>query len=314
MSRLKALAAAARGGTDAASASKAQRQTAAAFGYQWSRQDSYESPSVQQAGLAWLLERYCDNNPGMVDRWLTGGRKIILDAGCGSGYSAVLLFGDRLKEHDYLGVDFSGAVEVARRRFAARGLPGEFVETDVTRLGIPEESVDLVFSEGVLHHTDDAERALCFLTGKLKHGGRFLFYVYARKGPIREFADDHIRQALHPLGDREAWEALKPLTKLGIELGKLNAQVNVPEAIDCLGIPAGPIDVQRLVYWYFCKMFYHPEYSLEETNHINFDWYRPLNCHRFSPQEVEQFCRRAGLTIERMNVQPAGITVVAVRT
>ena len=46
-------------------------------------------------------------------------------------------------------------------------------------------------------------------------------------------------------------------------------------------------------------------------NHINFDWYRPQNCHRQTPDEVQIWCREAGLKIERMNVEEAGIAVVA---
>ncbi len=46
-------------------------------------------------------------------------------------------------------------------------------------------------------------------------------------------------------------------------------------------------------------------------NHVNFDWFRPLNCHRQTPDEVRQWCQEAGLEIERMDLQEAGITVVA---
>jgi len=46
-------------------------------------------------------------------------------------------------------------------------------------------------------------------------------------------------------------------------------------------------------------------------NHINFDWFRPLNCQRQTPEEIRLWCGEAGLTIERMDVQDAGITVIA---
>ena len=47
--------------------------------------------------------------------------------------------------------------------------------------------MDLIFSEGVLHHTDSTERSIHYLAAKLKTGGRFLFYVYARKAVIRRW-------------------------------------------------------------------------------------------------------------------------------
>ncbi len=292
-------------------ASEAQRQTGRAFDYKWARRDAYESPAVKQHMKSWLLQRYCDGDPGVLDGWLAGGPKIILDAGCGVGYSALLLFGDRLRDHDYLGVDISGAVEIARQRFAEQGVPGDFLQASLTDMPVPDGSVEIVFSEGVLHHTDSTEQSLRRLAAKLRPGGRFLFYVYARKGPIREFTDDHVRGRLRPMTDAEAWEALMPLTKLGAALGELNATIDVPEDVPLLGIRKGPVDVQRLFYWNVCKAFYRPGWTLEEMNVTNFDWYRPLNCHRHTPEEVRRYCAAAGLSIERMDVQPAGITVVA---
>lgn len=292
---------------------RAQTQTSDTFGFKWGKRETYESPAMQVAAKQWLIERYTGNDLQVLNHWLSGGEKRILDAGCGSAFSAVLLFGDMLKNHSYVGVDISDAVNVARERFLERGYPGEFIQSDLFSMDIPDASVDVIFSEGVLHHTDSVEKAIKHLSRKLKPKGRFLFYVYAKKGPVREFTDDYIRQAIAPFSDGEAWEALKPLGKLGIALGELNAEIDIPEAISFLGIPAGRINIQRLFYWYVCKMYYRPELSLDEMTHVNFDWFRPLNCHRSTPVEVTAWTEQAGLVIERMNVQEAGITVVARR-
>jgi arsenite methyltransferase len=290
-----------------------QEQTREAFAFKWEKRETYESAAVRDGAREWLLERYCGGDPTVLDRWLEGGRKLILDAGCGAAYSALLFFEDRLRDHDYLGIDISSATEVARQRFAEAGYPGDFLQVGIFEAPIPDGSVDLIFSEGVLHHTDSTERALKHLATKLVAGGRFLFYVYAKKAVVREFTDDHIREELRPLSDEEAWEALKPLTKLGAALGELGVTLEVPEDIPYLGIRKGPIDLQRFFYWNVCKLFYRPDYSLDEMNHINFDWFRPLNCHRQTPDEVRQWCEAAGLEVEWMDVQEAGITVVARR-
>lgn len=291
--------------------SATQTQTRDTFGFKWARRDTYESDSMKDASRAWLLERYCSGEPNQLSSWLAGGRKIILDAGCGAGFSALLFFGDHLKNHDYLGVDISDAVEVARTRFAEQGYPGDFLQCSLTDLPIPDASLDLIFSEGVLHHTDSTEHAIQYLATKLKPGGRFLFYVYAKKAVIREFTDDHIRNQLQPLSDEEAWKALEPLTKLGVELGKVDCEIEVPEDIPYLGIKKGRLNLQRFFYWNICKAYYRPEYTLDEMNHINFDWFRPLNCHRQTPEEVHQWVAEAGMEIEHMDMQEAGITVVA---
>lgn len=59
------------------------------------------------------------------------------------------------------------------------------------------------------------------------------------------------------------------------------------------------------------KMWTRPDAGLNEMNLVNFDWFRPLNCHRHTPDEVRTFCGNAGLEIERMHVMEYGITVVA---
>jgi len=293
------------------STSEAQAQTEAAFGFKWALRDTYESEAVQNATRDWLIERYCDGDESKVDEWLAGGRKVILDAGCGAGHSALLLFGSRLKNHEYVGIDISSAVDVARQRFEERGIEATFVKANLMDAPVADSSVDLIFSEGVLHHTDDPEASLRFLATKLRPGGRFLFYVYAKKAVIREFTDDHVRQAIRNLSDEEAWESLKPLTKLGIALGELDTELTVPEDIPFLGIKAGRYDIQRFFYWNICKLYYREDWEFDEMHHVNFDWFRPLNCHRQTPEEVKQWCIDAGLAIERIDIQDAGITVVA---
>lgn len=293
--------------------SEQQEQTSSTFRFKWSKRDTYESEAVKENAGRWLFERYCDNDPKVLDEWLSSDRKIILDAGCGSGYSAVLFFGKHLNSHDYLGVDISEAVDVAKKRFQEAGFAGDFLKANLFDVPVPDGSIDIIFSEGVLHHTDNTEKAIRFLSGKLKKGGHFLFYVYAKKAVIREFTDDHIREQLKHMSDEEAWKALEPLTKLGNVLGELNVDLDVPEDVPYLGIKKGRMDIQRFFYWNICKLFYHPKYSLEEMNHINFDWFRPLNCHRHTPEEIQTWCNEAGLSIEHINIQESGITVVATK-
>jgi SAM-dependent methyltransferase len=261
----------------------------------------------------WLVERYGDL---VKAAWLAehGEHPLLIDAGCGAGMSALELLGPVIPQLRYLGVDVSEAVDVARQRFLERGLEGGFLQADITDLPLPEGSVDLIFSEGALHHTNSTERGLKSLARLLKPGGRFMFYVYRKKGPLREFTDDYIRDRLQTMRPDEAWQVMEPLTRLGIALGELNAEIEIPEAIDLLGIPAGRINVQRLFYWHVGKIFYRPDLTLDEMNHINYDWYAPANAHRQTPQQVRSWCDEAGLAVEREVVEEAGITVIARRT
>jgi len=288
----------------------AQGQTRDAFGFKWQIREHYESKALQSFSADWLVERYLDGDAAKLDGLLRDGAKV-LDAGCGAGYSALLLLDAHLDRIQYLGVDISAAIDVAKRRFDEAGRRAELMQADFTQLPFEAGTFDAILAEGTLHHTDSTKGALDALAGLLAQGGHFLFYVYRTKGAVREFTDDMIRAKLASMSDQEAWDALMPLTELGRALGQLDAQVELPTDVPMLGLEAGEIDVQRLFYWGVAKAFYRPDLTVEEMNLINFDWYRPTNAHRQSPEEVRRWCDDAGLDIVRERVEPAGISIVA---
>ncbi len=292
--------------------SEQQNQTKEAFGFKWKKRATYESNYFLENSRRWLKERYLgrEKDSAILKEWLPDGTRF-LDAGCGSGFSALLLFKEYINNIFYLGVDISNAVDVAIKRFDEVNIKGEFLQTDLLNLPFSGPTFDVIFSEGVLHHTDSTEKSLKYLASLLISGGRYLFYVYRKKGPVREFSDDLIRSYLSDMDDIHAWEALLPFTKLGKVLGDLDLEINIPESIPFLGIPEGPIDLQRLFYWYIMKMHYKHGWTIEEMNHVNFDWYRPLNCHRHTQEEIKKWCDEAKLKIEHMDIQDSGITVVA---
>lgn len=292
--------------------SAAQEQTSGTFGFKWAKRNTFEGEATRVM-KAWLIEKYGDVPKAP---WLfEGGQNpIMLDAGCGAAQSAIALFEPVLDRIRYLGTDVSTAVDVAKTRFEERGLEGAFIQADLNQLPLPDASVDLIFSEGVLHHTDDTRLALAAVARLLKPGGRILFYVYRKKGPIREFTDDYVRGRMQVMTPEQGWEAMIPLTKLGKLLGELDIEIDVPERIELLDIPAGRIHLQRFVYWHVLKAFYRPELTLDEMNHINFDWYAPENAHRHTAEEVRSWCGSLNLAIEHERVEEAGITVIARRT
>lgn len=292
-----------------------QKQTDETFSFKWKKRETYESVPVQTEWKRWLFEKYFDSDESRLNELLSSRqdkkRKSILDAGCGSGVSGYLLFGERLRNHDYTGVDISEAVLVAKERFSELGIPAHFMQCDLNSIPADQGSFDIIFSEGVLHHTDSVEKAIFELSKILSTDGHLLFYVYAKKAPIREFTDDFIREQIAGLTNQEAWDYLMPLTKLGKVLGELNIEIDIEDDIPLLGITKGKHNLQRLFYYKFCKAYYRPDYSLDEMNHVNFDWFRPLNCHRHTPEQVRSYCERAGLTVERLYVEESGITVIA---
>jgi SAM-dependent methyltransferase len=233
----------------------------------------------------------------------------VIDLGCGGGFTAALWM-DGWAGGLWLGADISEAIDVAKERLG--DFPGTaFIQADILDLPIKPDSFDVVFSEGVLHHTPSTRRALEAATRILQPGGEILFYVYRTKSPIREFTDDFVRKQVSSMSEEEAWSSLRPLTALGRALAEANATITLHEPIDLLKIPAGQHDVQRLIYWHFAKLFWNENYSFEENVHINFDWYRPTYSHRQSEAEVRSWCDELGLSIERCYLDEAGITIRA---
>lgn len=287
-----------------------QLQTAESFGYKWGRVDSYESDAVRASATSWLLDRYgFPTIEAMRDHFAALGT--VLDAGCGSGFSSSLWL-DAGWTGSWIGADISSAVDVAQRRLA--GIPGvELVQADILDLPFPDGAFGAVFSEGVLHHTPSTERALHAVARLLRPGGELYAYVYRRKAPLREFADDHVREAIAGMPPEEAWAAMRPLTRLAQALSELQVEVEVPEDVEVLGIPAGRYDVQRLLYWHVAKLFWNPALSFEENVHVNFDWYHPRYAHRQTEEQLRQWCADAGLDVLRLHVDDAGYTVRARR-
>jgi SAM-dependent methyltransferase len=102
----------------------------------------------------------------------------VLEIGCGLGTD-----GARFARAgaNYTGVDLTdAAVSLARHNFELQDLAGEFRTADAENLDFADESFDLVYSHGVLHHTPDTARAIQEVHRVLKPGGRAVVMLYHR--------------------------------------------------------------------------------------------------------------------------------------
>lgn len=102
----------------------------------------------------------------------------VLEIGCGLGTDGAQF---AKAGSDYTGVDLTeAAVDLARKRFELFGLPGTFRTADAENLEFAENSFDLVYSHGVLHHTPDTARAVREAHRVLQPGGRAVVMLYHR--------------------------------------------------------------------------------------------------------------------------------------
>jgi ubiquinone/menaquinone biosynthesis C-methylase UbiE len=102
----------------------------------------------------------------------------VLEIGCGLGTDGAQF---ARAGADYVGIDLTeAAVDLARKRFELSDLPGTFSTADAEKLDFEDNSFDLVYSHGVLHHTPDTEAAVSEVHRVLKPGGRAVVMLYHR--------------------------------------------------------------------------------------------------------------------------------------
>ena len=116
----------------------------------------------------------------LLDEQMGYGTKV-LDAGCGTGQLAIFL---SLPNREVLGIDFSYNSLMKgmdfKKRFNVSNV--EFIQMDLFHPGLKPNTYDFVFSNGVLHHTADAQRGFSHLCKLLKPGGYFILGLYNTYG------------------------------------------------------------------------------------------------------------------------------------
>jgi SAM-dependent methyltransferase/uncharacterized protein YbaR (Trm112 family) len=295
------------GGTSSADLPQVQ----ATFGYKWTRQIWWGIEGASASLMEeWLLPRYGWADRNAYDLFMKT-RHRLLDAGCGLGREALRMARSN-PEATVVGLELSHCVDEALKHASNGGLKNAFfVQGDLMKPPFKAAAFDFIMSEGVLHHTEDTHAALQALAALLRPSGQIGFYVYRKKAPLREYADDYVREMIQNCSSDEAWKMMEPLTKLGKALADLKTEVEVPEDVAVLGIRAGRYDIQRLIYYTMFKCYWNDRLTFEENVLVNFDWYTPRFARRHTVEEVRRWIEEAGLQIVHESVEESGITVRA---
>lgn len=279
-----------------------QTQTVKSFAQKWEKHTYYREHTADFY-TKWFLERY-----GLPDldgmRAMLDDAAYILDAGTGSGRDA-LMFAQN-SNATVFGLDTArAALDRVKEQIDHPRI--SFVHADLNSMPFPDGFFDFISCDQVIHHTADPRATFEVLRRKLKPGGLICCYVYRKKAVIREFTDDYVRERIQDLPIDEAMQVCEGITQLGRTLAKLNVTIDVEQDIPVLGIKKGKQDLQRFIHWNVMKCFWNDEFDAFTNNLINFDWYHPENCFRYSPEEFREWFDE-GWDIQTLNVQEAGIS------
>jgi len=95
--------------------------------------------------------------------------KDVLEIGCGAGFDAYNFI---TRGAVYTGIDITPEnIKRTTKHLSLYSLIGEIYEADAEKLPFPDESFDVVYSNGVLHHTPDIEKAFSEAFRVLRKGG-----------------------------------------------------------------------------------------------------------------------------------------------
>lgn len=159
-----------------------------------------------------VLERAMADLVRLIPNRLPG-YDVVVDVGCGSGYSLPKL-AQRFLPRELIGVDIDPEMLAAARREAAGSdLDVRLIEASSTRIPLPDGYADLLFCHQTFHHLVEQEAALAEFMRVLKPGGILLFAESTRR-----YIHSWIIRALfrHPMDvQRTAPEYLQMLRQAG---------------------------------------------------------------------------------------------------
>lgn len=240
---------------------------ATSFGREWNWFRTVQIDSLNGTGES---EQALFATTGWQDSDYAGA--VVLDAGVGSGR-----FAERVaaKGAEVFGIDISTAVDAAYTNIGR--LPNvHLVQADIFALPFREQSFDLAYSIGVLHHTPDPRAAFDRVAAKVKAGGGFAVYLYDRYGFAHRFPD-----AARKITTRLPLKVMMALSAVAIPLYYVYRLPLIGKLFHFLL----PISMERNWRWRWLDTFdwYTPEYQWKFLYPEVFRWFRD---NRFKEIEI----------------------------
>jgi SAM-dependent methyltransferase len=197
--------------------------------------------------------------------------KLVLEVGIGIGGMADHMA--RREECEIIGMDLSHSVDAAQRHFGNTPFL-HIVQGSAFAAPVPENSFDLVYSHGVIHHTFSTRTAFDRICRLPKIGGRLYIWVYSPFNEQRTIG----RRALMMLED-----LIRPLCW------------RLPERLQtALLAPLLPLYIVHQNFWVRSAGAGDVKYGWREALHAARDRFTPRYVHRHGEEEVREWFLNAG--------------------
>ncbi len=224
--------------------------------------------------------------------------KLVLDAGCGMGrYAAVAL----ALGAEVVALDLSESLE--RLAALAPQYPKlHVVQGDLLRPPFAKSSFDIVYSQGVLHHTADTHAAFREVQALVKPGGYLSAWVYGKAGHYADFATNPLREnrgwvARHR---RLAWAivAARHFSSDILRLITTRLPLAATYAFCWLLAVLGALPLTK-----FLTFSIHRDFKVRVIE--NFDWLSPAFQYHHTKEELVSWFEEAEFSI--LSVLPHGL-------
>ena len=166
--------------------------------------------------------------------------KVVLDAGCGSGkFSATIAKFGAKKVYGVdigkKGLDFARQ-QAKKKKYCSKV---EYIESSLLNIPLDDSKVDIIWSNGVIHHTIDYKKCLQEFNRVLKKKGKLFLYVNGSFG-LFELLQDSLRICNEDIPQKLFQNYIK---SLGVNSGRLYW------LMDCLYAPYEYKSLDQIKLW-----------------------------------------------------------------
>jgi SAM-dependent methyltransferase len=224
--------------------------------------------------------------------------KLVLDAGCGMGRYAVVALG---LGAEVVALDLSGSL--ARLAAVAPQWPKlHVVEGDLLKVPLKTGIFDIVYSQGVLHHTPDTKAAFDQVARLVRPGGALTVWLYGRAGKYRDFATNPLRSDRAWVGRhrRLAW-FIVGIRHLISDVVRMFTTRLPLRFVYALCYPLAFLGAIPLIKYFTFSV--HPRFMVRVIE--NFDWISPPFQYHHTKEELRSWFEADGFWVDK--VLPHGL-------